>query len=455
MYGKAVSEVKRVATLMKKFSEYCGGDYTGLFEYADENTNINLGTHAIDFREFVELETGYYITDSDWINTGIFTWEKLVEHLNKEMKKEEGILASFKVPEDTIKKCILEESLAALSAQILEVTDDKFVESFCKVDVQLKPYNPVKNISIEKYYRCAKGAPSQCDQFHSENGILFMSESDCGKYYYWEDYNSKNELIFFRGEKSWVEDNYRKAGLCEQVIPVVKDGVTGERRVVDLGEFTLTGESVLDSSSVSDQPYRDFSNMVNSLDDTKRITLKGTLEEKKAALLKELSSKEDLVETSDVEEFERKLSAYVVANNLNIGFPEITWESPTPENRLKAKTELDPLKVSAFKERLSASVEKKSPSSIKSDGGKSDYYKIELPQWLLDKHSEKGFIMLEDLAEIMFENDFNFTNVFKAQKRMFELTKGQGKAGNDFGYDATKCKYYTDKQVEVFNRNKK
>ena len=78
-----------------------------------------------------------------------------------------------------------------------------------------------------------------------------------------------------------------------------------------------------------------------------------------------------------------------------------------------------------------------------------------MPQWVLDKHSEKGFIMLEDLAEIMFENDFNFTNVFKAQKRMFELTKGQGKAGNDFEYDATKCKYYTDKQVEVFNRDKK
>lgn len=89
---------------------------------------------------------------------------------------------------------------------------------------------------------------------------------------------------------------------------------------------------------------------------------------------------------------------------------------------------------------------------VKSDGGKSDYYKIVLPEWVLKKHSEKGFIMIEDLAEVMFKNDFNFTNVFKAQKRMFEMTQGGGKEGNTFEYDATKCKYYVDKQVEVFNR---
>lgn len=95
---------------------------------------------------------------------------------------------------------------------------------------------------------------------------------------------------------------------------------------------------------------------------------------------------------------------------------------------------------------------KNTSGAIKSDGGKSDYYKITLPQWLLDKHSEKGFIMLEDLAEVIFDNDFNFTNVFKAQKRMFELKNGRGKEGNTFEYDATKVKYYVDKQVEVFSR---
>ena len=89
---------------------------------------------------------------------------------------------------------------------------------------------------------------------------------------------------------------------------------------------------------------------------------------------------------------------------------------------------------------------------ITSDGGKSGYYKIVLPQWLLDRQQEEGCIMLEDLAEIMYGNDFNYTNVFKAQKRMFEMQQGRGKKGNTLEYDATKVKYYVDKQLEVFNR---
>ncbi|AHK11475.1 hypothetical protein S140_65 [Shewanella sp. phage 1/40] len=88
----------------------------------------------------------------------------------------------------------------------------------------------------------------------------------------------------------------------------------------------------------------------------------------------------------------------------------------------------------------------------KSTGGSSSYYKINLPQWLLDKQNTNGYIMLEDLAELLFKNDFNYTNIFKAQKRMFELEQGAGKCGNTLEYDATKCKYYVDKQVEVFNR---
>lgn len=387
----------KVDVFMKKFEDYCGVDFTYVFDSCYIYTEINLGLYAIDFREFVELETGCYITDSDWINTGVFTWEKLVEHLNK---SEGGVLASFNVPEDNAKKDIFEESLASITAYFLTIADEEFIDGCRKVGLQLKPYNPVKNISIEKYYRCSKGSPFQCDQFYSGNGILFMSESDCGKYYYWEDYNRKNELIFFRGEKSWVEDNYQKVGLWEKVITPPEEGITGMRKVVDLGEFTLKGESVLDSPSVS--------------------------------------SKVDnqLIKTSDVELFEKRITDYIEDNNLNTSVQELICSGTIKGGMIKSKKEL-------------------APSPIKSDGGKSDYYKIELPQWLLDKHSEKGFIMLEDLAEIMFENDFNFTNVFKAQKRMFELTKGQGKAGNDFEYDATKCKYYTDKQVEVFNRNKK
>lgn len=92
-------------------------------------------------------------------------------------------------------------------------------------------------------------------------------------------------------------------------------------------------------------------------------------------------------------------------------------------------------------------------TKIKSDGGSSSYYKIVLPEWLLKKQEDTGAIMLEDLAEVLYGNDFNYTNVFKAQKRMFELEQGKGKSGNDFGYDATKCKYYVDKQLEKAGRN--
>ena len=188
----------KVDEIMKKFGEYCGVYFTYVFDNCYIYTEINLGILAIDFRNFVELETGYYITDSDWINTGIFTWEKLVKHLNKGMKKGEGVLASFKI-----------DANGSLSIPAGK-SSEELIKYICDYADATKSYNPVKNISIEKYYRCAKGAPSQCDQFYSGNGILFMSESDCGKYYYWEDYNSRNELIFFRGEKSWVEDNYVK-----------------------------------------------------------------------------------------------------------------------------------------------------------------------------------------------------------------------------------------------------
>lgn len=89
---------------------------------------------------------------------------------------------------------------------------------------------------------------------------------------------------------------------------------------------------------------------------------------------------------------------------------------------------------------------------VKSDGGDSKYYHIPVPQWFLDNITQRGYTTVEDIAEIAFKNEANFFNVFKAQCRMFDLTQGGGKEGNTFEYDANKCKYYVDKQVEVFNR---
>ena len=198
----------------------------------------------------------------------------------------------------------------------------------------VQTYNPVKNISLEKYQRCVAKAIEQINYFNQSGELTWMFKSPCENYYYWCDYNSKNDVIYFRGEVDWVEKNYRK------------DNPEQKKKLADLAE-----------------------------------KLKGYYDDK------------------------------------------------------------DPVIVSS-----------ESCEAIKSDGGKSDYYKINLPNWVIDKQQENGYIMLEDLAETIFDNDFNFTNVFKAQKRMFELKKGRGKAGNDFEYDAKKCHYYIDKQIEVEGR---
>lgn len=91
------------------------------------------------------------------------------------------------------------------------------------------------------------------------------------------------------------------------------------------------------------------------------------------------------------------------------------------------------------------------PTKVKSDGGKSSYYNINTPKWFVDK-VVSGELMLEDVAEVVFDNDFNYTNVLKAMKRVHEAEKGCGKEGNDIKYDITKMHYYTDKIEEKSNR---
>ncbi len=397
------------------FTSKTGNDHT-----YDEET-LNKDYYTIDFEKGFSYKfqgQEYFIKDRKWdgkiqvpvetciINIENGHWE-ITRYSNEPSKEENSpeklrkywcdfveensILASFPVPEDDVKKCIYEESLYSMRDLLGDRTLEQFWFEFDKLPEPCNPHNPVKNISREKYYRCARGNPNLCDQFNSDHGILFMSESACGKYYYWEGHNSKNEVIYFRGEKSWVEANYEKREGFEE------NTSEGEFKTHNNGSLSVPDNMAANEAmdylcdyadylDKEDKSKKYFAEVVNSLDDTKCITLKGSLEDKKATLLKE------------------------------------TFK-PEP-----------------------------SPNKVKSDGGKSDYYKIVLPEWVLEKHSEKGFIMLEDLAEVMFKNDFNFTNVFKAQKRMFELKEGGGKEGNDFDYDATKCKYYIDKQVEVESR---
>jgi len=84
---------------------------------------------------------------------------------------------------------------------------------------------------------------------------------------------------------------------------------------------------------------------------------------------------------------------------------------------------------------------------IKSDGGSSDYYKIPLPQNVIDKIVETGCIQVEDVIKYAFGNDFDFGNLFKAQVRLFGSLNGKGKAGNTPQYEYNKMEYTLTKKI--------
>jgi hypothetical protein len=94
--------------------------------------------------------------------------------------------------------------------------------------------------------------------------------------------------------------------------------------------------------------------------------------------------------------------------------------------------------------------------AIKSDGGSSSYYDIEVPQWLLEllinrSSDGKCFIKTEEINEIL-GNDFNYSTIFKSMVRAISIENGVGKAGNTHNYECNKMRYYTDRVEESFNR---
>lgn len=94
---------------------------------------------------------------------------------------------------------------------------------------------------------------------------------------------------------------------------------------------------------------------------------------------------------------------------------------------------------------------------IKSDGGSSSYYDIQLPQWLLDKLNERAqngqcYIKTEELIEAAFSSDFDAGNLQKSLVRAWGAFNGGGKLGNDVKYEMTKVKYSADKIIERFER---
>ena len=92
--------------------------------------------------------------------------------------------------------------------------------------------------------------------------------------------------------------------------------------------------------------------------------------------------------------------------------------------------------------------EKKTP--IKSDGGSSTYYDIDIPAWLLytlkERQKEgKCYIKTEELIECGFSSDFDAGNIFKSLVRAWGALNGVGKAGNGVDYECNKIIYSANK----------
>lgn len=103
--------------------------------------------------------------------------------------------------------------------------------------------------------------------------------------------------------------------------------------------------------------------------------------------------------------------------------------------------------------------DRESTGPIKSDGGSSSYYDLNIPEWLLYTLNErqkegKCYIKTEEMISAFFGNDFSFGTALKSLVRAWGIKIGAGKAGNDMKYETGKIHYYADKILEQ-NEEKK
>ncbi len=101
-------------------------------------------------------------------------------------------------------------------------------------------------------------------------------------------------------------------------------------------------------------------------------------------------------------------------------------------------------KINSFIEEYNQPDNYTEATKIKSDGGSSDYYKLEI---------NGNPIEVEDVIYAMVGGDFALGNTMKALRRMYLDSKGQGKEGIDMQYDANKIKYFVDSFVKRFGGN--
>ena len=85
-------------------------------------------------------------------------------------------------------------------------------------------------------------------------------------------------------------------------------------------------------------------------------------------------------------------------------------------------------------------VKGKESGTIKSDGGSSSYYDIQLSDKIIDFIVANRYIKTEQLIEAL-GSDFDIGNIVKCSVRINSLMQGKGKEGNDVAYDANKIIY--------------
>jgi len=98
-------------------------------------------------------------------------------------------------------------------------------------------------------------------------------------------------------------------------------------------------------------------------------------------------------------------------------------------------------KINSFIEEYNQPDNYTETTKIKSDGGSSDYYKLEI---------NGNPVEVEDVIYAMVGGDFALGNSIKAIRRMYLDSKGQGKEGIDMEYDKNKVVYFTNSFVDRF-----
>ena len=97
-------------------------------------------------------------------------------------------------------------------------------------------------------------------------------------------------------------------------------------------------------------------------------------------------------------------------------------------------------------------MEKQETIPIKSDGSSSFYYDLKLSDLTLDFIEGTNKIKTEHLIRDVFDNDFDFGNMFKSLVRAYGTTQGAGKEGNDISYEMNKIIYSANKNKDYYTK---